>query len=77
LKDKTFEELENTRKDKGSLSTSDYDDVFQKVIRKELKVREYYGDEYWSNMPDSHVHSEENKMIRRDLFLGLGIFEHS
>jgi hypothetical protein len=33
----------------------------------------YYGDEYWSNMPHSHVHSEKNKMIRRDL--ELAIFE--
>lgn len=65
MKGKAFDELENRRKDKGTLSTSDYDDVFENVIRKDLNIRGYYDDTYWSNGTDSHVQSEDNKMIRR------------
>ncbi|XP_035822447.1 uncharacterized protein [Zea mays] len=39
LMGKAFDELENRRKDKGTLSTSDYDDVFENVIRKDLNIR--------------------------------------
>jgi hypothetical protein len=65
---------EHKKGQKGSLSTSDFEYVFQKVIRKELKVRGCYGDEYGSNGPDSHVHSEENKMIKRGLELAISGF---
>lgn len=76
LMGKAFDELENRRKDKGTLSTSDYDDVFENVIRKDLNIRGYYDDTHWSNGTDSHVQSEENKMIRRDLELAISGFRN-
>lgn len=76
MKGKAFDELENRRKDKGTLSTSDYDDVFENVIRKDLNIRGYYDDTHWSNETDSHVQSEENKMIRRDLELAISGFRN-
>ncbi|TVU05766.1 hypothetical protein EJB05_48948, partial [Eragrostis curvula] len=74
LMDKAFEELENRRKNKRALSSTDYDDVFEKVVRKELKLRGYYDDEYWSNGAVSSVGSEENKKLRRDLELAISGF---
>ena len=50
--------------------------MFENVIRSDLNVRGYYDDAYWSNGTNSHVHSKENKMIRRDLELAISGFRN-
>ncbi|KAL6640827.1 hypothetical protein ACP70R_021950 [Stipagrostis hirtigluma subsp. patula] len=74
LMDKAFDELENRRRNTGTLCSRDYDDVFHKVIGKELKHHGYYDDQYWSQGSDFGVQSEEDKILKRDLRLAISEF---
>lgn len=67
LMEKAYDELANRRMKNGSLSSKDHDDVFENVIRKELKVNEYYDDQYWSKESDSRARSEREKRYEREL----------
>lgn len=49
--DASFEELEKRKEqNNGNLSATDFNEVFNEIVAKQLKARGYYDDKYWSQV---------------------------